>query len=236
MGLPLGMGRILDLATTASTTGGADAMTQLPTVAGALSAVLLVGLAANVIHDRLHIMIGERIAARLRDDTFRALLKQDIAFFDASRSGDLVSRMTADTTLVGRMLSDNISNGFHDLALSLGGTAILVVTCPKLAMVALGVIPPVAIGAVVYGDYTEKISDAVQAKIGEVSAVESERLSNVRTDRWFASEYKEAQRHQDAVDQVLSLARKRSLANATFYGGVDLAVKMSTLAVLGYGG
>jgi ABC-type multidrug transport system fused ATPase/permease subunit len=233
MTLPYGMGHIVDLVASAN---AHETVSQLPMIGGALSAVFIAGFAANVLHDSIQIMIGERIACRLRDATYRSLLKQELGFFDASRTGDFVSRLSADTALVGKTLSDNISNGFHDLALTVGGTAMLFLTSPQLACVMLGIVPPVALGAVYYGNILEKLTEQVQRALSDATVVADEKLTHIRVVKWFATEQRETRLYNAKTNTVVSLARKRSLASATFYGGVDLSVKMSMLAVLGYGG
>ncbi|RLN66107.1 hypothetical protein BBJ28_00017580, partial [Nothophytophthora sp. Chile5] len=76
----------------------------------------------------------------------------------------------------------------------------------------------------------------VQTQLSEATEVAEEKLGNIRVVRWFAKEPYEVANHGRKVDEVLTLARKRSLASATFFGGVDLSVKMSMLGVMGYGG
>jgi ABC-type multidrug transport system fused ATPase/permease subunit len=230
MCVPFGMGKVIDAVTAAG--GGAD----LPTVVGALGALFAAGAVANVVRVDTSNMIGERITNRLRQHTYESILSQDLGFFDSARTGELVNRLSADTTLIGKVLSDNVSAGLRSGGQALASISMLCYTCPQLALVMLSVVPPLAIGAVSYGRFVKKLTTRVQTQLSAATEVAEEKLANVRVVRWFSKEEHEKQVHQRTIDEVLALARKRSLASATFFGSVDLAVKMSMLGVLGYGG
>uniref|UniRef100_M4BF40 Uncharacterized protein n=1 Tax=Hyaloperonospora arabidopsidis (strain Emoy2) TaxID=559515 RepID=M4BF40_HYAAE len=231
MCVPYGMGRVIDVVT-AST---AAAM-PLSTVMMLLGSLFAAGSIANVIRVDTSNMIGERITNRLRRDTYASILLQDMGFFDASRTGELLNRLSADTTLIGKVLSDKTASGLRSAGQALGSITMIFITCPKLAMVMLSVVPPIALGAVSYGRYVKKLTTEVQTQLSEATEVAEEKLSNIRVVRWFAKEPHEVEAYRKKVDDVLALARKRSLASATFFGGVDFGVKLSMVGVLGYGG
>ncbi|DBA04329.1 TPA: hypothetical protein N0F65_002091 [Lagenidium giganteum] len=230
MCVPFGMGKIIDVVTSV------DGATQLPYVTGALGGLFVLGSIANFIRVDTTNMIGERITNRLRQQTYESIMKQDLGFFDSSRTGELINRLSADTTLIGKVLSDNVSQGLRSSAQAIGSVSMLFVTCPKLGMVMLAIVPPLALGGVSYGRFVKKLTTQVQKKLSEATELAEEKLGNIRIVRWFAKEEHEIDQHNKKVDEVLSLARQRSLASATFFGGVDFSVKMSMLAVLGYGG
>ncbi|KAE9227773.1 hypothetical protein PF002_g13725 [Phytophthora fragariae] len=231
MCVPYGMGKVIDVVT-----AGSAAAMPLPTVVTLLGGIFAAGSIANVIRVDTSNMIGERITNRLRQDTYASILRQELGFFDASRTGELLNRLSADTTLIGKVLSDNVASGLRSTGQALGSITMIFVTCPQLAMVMLSVVPPIALGAVSYGRYVKKLTTKVQTQLSEATEVAEEKLGNIRVVRWFTKEPHEVEAHRGKVDEVLALARKRSLASATFFGGVDFGVKMSTLGVLGYGG
>ncbi|KAF1779059.1 P-loop containing nucleoside triphosphate hydrolase [Phytophthora cactorum] len=217
MCVPYGMGKVIDVVS-----AGSAAAMPLPTVVTLLGGLFAAGSIANII--------------RKRQDTYTSILKQELGFFDSSRTGELLNRLSADTTLIGKVLSDNVAGGLRSTGQALGSITMIFVTCPKLAMIMLSVVPPIAIGAVSYGRYVKQLTTKVQTQLSEATEVAEEKLSNIRVVRWFAKEPQEVETHRGKVDEVLALARKRSLASATFFGGVDFGVKMSMLGVLGYGG
>ncbi|KAG7383998.1 Multidrug resistance protein 1 [Phytophthora boehmeriae] len=231
MCVPYGMGKVIDVVS-----AGSAAALPLPYVVALLGGLFATGSIANVIRVDTSNMIGERITNRLRQDTYASILKQELGFFDASRTGELLNRLSADTTLIGKVLSDNVASGLRSSGQALGSISMLFVTCPQLAMVMLSVVPPIALGAVSYGRYVKNLTTKVQTQLSEATEVAEEKLGNIRVVRWFSKEPHEVETHRQKVDEVLALARKRSLASATFFGGVDFGVKMSMLGVLGYGG
>ena len=129
-----------------------------------------------------------------------------------------------------------MAQGLRSTAQAIASMSMLVYTCPELAMMMCAVVPPVAIGAVSYGGYVKRLTTQVQQQLSVATELAEERLSNIRVVRWFGNEKEEKAQYRSTIDQVLALAQKRSLANAGFFGAVDLSVKMSMLAVLGYGG
>ncbi|CEG49965.1 atp-binding cassette sub-family b member mitochondrial [Plasmopara halstedii] len=231
MCVPFGMGKVIDIVSI----GSAGAM-PLPTVVSLLGGLFAVGSIANIIRVDTSNMIGERITNRLRQDTYASILKQELGFFDSSRTGELLNRLSADTTLIGKVLSDNVASGLRSTGQAFGSITMIVVTCPKLAMIMLSVVPPIALGAMSYGRYVKKLTTQVQTELSTATEVAEEKLGNMRVVRWFSKEAHEVETYRKKIDQVLDLARKRSLASATFFGGVDLGVKMCMLGVLGYGG
>lgn len=87
------------------------------------------------------------------------------------------------------------------------------------------VVPPIAIGAVSYGRYVKKLTSTVQDRLSTSTSIAEEKISNIRTVRWFGAEEIERRQYNANIQDVLDLAQKRSYASAGFFGGVDLGVK-----------
>jgi ABC transporter fused permease/ATP-binding protein len=179
---------------------------------------------------------GERVVARLRSALFERLLAQEIAFFDERRTGELTSRLSSDTALVQSAVSVNVSMGFRFLAQALGGIALLVYTSPVLTAVMLGVVPPVALGAVAYGRRVRELSRDAQDALARANEVAEEAIGGVRTVRAFAAETTEAARYSGAVWDAFGIAWRRALTNATFMGVSSFAAYGALALVLWYGG
>lgn len=225
------MGKVIDVVS-----AGTAATMPLSTVVTLLGGLFATGSIANIIRIDTSNMIGERLTNRLRRDTYASILQQELGFFDATRTGELLNRLSADTTLIGKVLSDNVASGLRSTGQALGSITMLFITCPKLAFIMLSIVPLLSLGAVSYGRFVKALTSQVQTRLSEATEVAEEKLGNIRVVRWFAKETEELEIYRQKIDQVLNLARKRSLASATFFGGVDLSVKMSMLGVLGYGG
>ncbi|MCI0570196.1 MAG: ATP-binding cassette domain-containing protein [Myxococcaceae bacterium] len=180
--------------------------------------------------------VGERIVSRLREDLFRTLLKQEVAFFDERRTGELTNRLASDTTVLQNTVSANISMVLRNGAQALGALALLVWTSPKLTLVMLAVVPAVAIGAVAYGRRVRGLSKQVQDSLAQASEVAEESLSGIRTVRSFTAEEAEGHRYAGAVQRSFRLARNRAIQAATFMGVASFCGFGAGAAVLWYGG
>ncbi|WP_373047294.1 ABC transporter ATP-binding protein [Vulgatibacter sp.] len=201
-----------------------------------MAALFLVQGAAVALRYVLFTTAGERIVARLRTDLFARLLDQEIAFFDLRRTGELTSRLASDTTVLQNTVSANLSMLLRNGAGVVGGLVLLFATSPLLTGLMLAVVPPVALGAVVYGKRVRKLSREVQDALAKASEVAEESLSGVRTVRSFTAEEKEVARYGAAVEASFDVARRRAKVAGLFFGGASFAAYAAAAAVLWYGG
>jgi ABC transporter fused permease/ATP-binding protein len=178
---------------------------------------------------------GERIVARLRERLYRNILAQEIAFFDTRRTGELVSRLGSDAGVLQGAVSANVSMVLRNGAMVVGGVALLFYTSPLLTGIMLAVVPPVAIGAVLYGRRLRKLSRAVQDALAEAGEVAEESLAGVRTVRAFVAEEKESARYAGAIGKAYALARRRLVASSSFFGGSAFASYAAAVLVFWYG-
>lgn len=201
----------------------------------AIGAVLAMQSVAVALRYYLFNTAGERVVARLREDVYRSLVKQEIAFFDQRRTGELTSRLASDTTVLQSAVSANVSMGLRNGVQVLGALAMLLYTSPRLTLMMLAVVPPVAIGAVVYGRRVRKLSREVQDSLARASEVAEESLAGIRTVRSFAAEEMEATRYGGAVQHSYELARQRAATASMFMGGASLGAFSAAAFVLWYG-
>lgn len=179
---------------------------------------------------------GERIVTRLRANLYQQLVAQEIAFFDQRRTGELVSRLASDTTVLQNTVTVNLSMVLRNIAMSMGGIGLLAYTSPRLTVVMLVIVPPVALGAVIIGRRISKLSRKVQDALARAGEVAEETLSGIRTVRSFAREQAESKRYSDAAWEAFALARKRVGVIAAFLGITSLAAYSAVALVLWYGG
>jgi ATP-binding cassette subfamily B protein len=202
----------------------------------AMVVVLAIQAAAGSMRYVLFTVAGERIVSRLREDVYRAILRQEIAFFDARTTGELTSRLASDTTVLQNTVSVNVSMALRNIVTVVGGIGALVWTSPKLTAVMLLVVPPVAVGAVLYGRRVRKLSREVQDALATASEVAEETIGGMRTVRSFAAEAAEGRRYGSAVERSFQLARTRAVTGGVFVGAASLGAYMAAAAVLWYGG
>ncbi len=180
--------------------------------------------------------IGERVVARLRKDLYSNLLRQEIAFFDQRRTGELTSRLGSDTTVLQGAVSSNISMALRNLVQVVGGLAFLFYTSPTLTFLMLLVVPPIALGAVAYGRRVRRLSREVQDSLASANEVAEESLAGIRTVRSFAAEPAEAVRYGARVEKSYQLARVRAVTAGTFMAAASFGGFAAAALVLWYGG
>jgi ATP-binding cassette subfamily B protein len=179
---------------------------------------------------------GERIVSRLRGDLYRAIVLQEVAFFDERPTGELMSRLSADAGVLQNAVSVNVSMGLRHTAMAIGGVALLLYISPVLTALMLAVVPPVALGAVVYGRRVRKLSQRAQDALAHAGHVAEETIGGIRTVRAFTQEETEASRYRAAVDASYQVTRVRIRAIAYFTGAASVAGYGAVALVLWYGG
>ncbi|KAL9622872.1 MAG: hypothetical protein Q9160_002798 [Pyrenula sp. 1 TL-2023] len=238
MSIPFSIGKILDMATQ----GGADENGKMlfglstNVFYAALAGVLTVGAAAN--YGRIIILriIGERVVARLRSKLFRRTYIQNAEFFDANRVGDLISRLSSDTIIVGKSITQNLSDGLRALVSGGAGFGLMAYVSLKLTGVLTLLFPPVAIGAFFYGRAIRNLSRKIQKNLGNLTKIAEERLGNVRTSQAFAGEILEVHRYNTQVRKIFDLGKRESFISATFFSSTGFMGNMTILSLLYVGG
>jgi ABC transporter fused permease/ATP-binding protein len=179
---------------------------------------------------------GERVVARLRRDLYASILSQEIAFFDERKTGELTSRLSSDTAVLQNGVSVNISMALRNIATAIGGVGLLLYTSPRLTLVMLAVVPPIAFGAVTYGKRLRALSREVQDALASSSDVAEESIAGMRTVRAFGAEAQEVARYGRAVDHSFALARRRIQLGAVFMSFASFLGFAAAALVLWYGG
>ncbi len=191
---------------------------------------------AGSIRYYLFTLAGERIVIRLREKLYDSILKQDVAFFDFNRTGDLMSRLASDCTTLQNTVSVNISQGLRNVAQVIGGFGFMFYTSWKLSALMLVLLPPVAGLAYVFGKRIRAISKEFQAMLADASIVAEETISGVRTVKSFVQEPNEVARYRSSLTLALSAARRRIIAIGEFMTLAMLLGFAAVCFVLWYGG
>ena len=236
MSIPFSIGKILDLATKDPAEGNTLFGLDIKQFYMALGVVLTMGAAAN--YGRIIILriVGERIVARLRSQLYRRTYVQNAEFFDANRVGDLISRLSSDTVIVGKSITQNLSDGLRALVSGGAGFAAMAWVSLKLTSILCLMFPPVAIGAFFYGRAIRNLSRKIQRNLGTLTKIAEERLGNVRTSQAFAGETQEVGRYNHQVKKIFALGKREALISATFFSSSGFLGNMTILALLYSGG
>lgn len=199
--------------------------------------VLFVGIQiATWIRQTLFGMAGEKIVARLRRQLFDKLLTMEIAFYDVNRTGELINRLASDTTVIQNTVTTNVSQLLRNLALVVGGLAILFSISWKLTMLMFLILPILAGIAFGYGNFIKKLSKKVQDVLASASTVAEETLSAMRTVKSFGSEAKEGAKYAEKVRESYAIAKRRAIIDGAFESAVGLIINLCLGAVLYFGG
>ncbi|WOC16511.1 Multidrug resistance ABC transporter ATP-binding/permease protein BmrA [Pseudochrobactrum sp. MP213Fo] len=197
-----------------------------------LAAVLAVASAARYY---FVITLGERIVADLRRDVFAHVTRLSPAFFDQVQSGEIVSRLTADTTQVKSAVGATASIALRNLILVIGAVAMMVITSPKLSALVLAAIPLVVLPLVAFGRSVRRRSRRAQDELALATAYAGEKIAAVRTVQAFTHEGPAIQHYSTAVDDAYDAARQSILSRSILTAFAIFIVFSSVVAVLWFG-
>ncbi|EIW53943.1 P-loop containing nucleoside triphosphate hydrolase protein [Trametes versicolor FP-101664 SS1] len=233
MSVPFTIGKLIDFFTTS------DPQIPFGLSLGQASALLLLlfttGAVANAGRAMLMRLSGQRIVARLRERTYEASLRQEVEFVEKGE-GDVLSRLSVDSSIVGESVTQNLSDGLRSIVMASAGLGAMFYISPTLTLLMLTVVPPVSLGAVFYGRYLKKLSNRTQEALGDMTKVAQESLSALRTVQAFNAAGQEQEKFHQKVGTVLTLARKEAIASGIFFGATGWSGNVTLLALLGYGG
>nr|AVT42122.1 ABC transporter B [Lissorhoptrus oryzophilus] len=235
MAVPFSLGKVLDIIYT-NTEDFEEAKSKLNKVCGILLCVFVLGGICNFGRVYFMSIAGYRMTQALRTKVFDSIVKQEQGWFDKRPTGELINRLSADTQVVGQALSQNISDGLRSTVMVFAGTGMMFYMSPKLALVGLAIVPPVAGVAVIYGRYVRGISRRLQDSLADATKVAEEKISNMRTVKAFAQEPREMDRYRHSIKEVLNLGYLESRARAIFYGMTGFSGHVIIISVLYYGG
>jgi len=179
--------------------------------------------------------LGERVVADIRRDVFKHLTGLSPAFYEVSHSGEVMSRLTADTTQIKAAASTVISQALRNLLLLIGATVMMVVTSPKLSLAVLIAIPVIVVPLVAYGRSVRALSRRAQDTLAQASAYASESLAQVRVLQAFTHEKAAAVRFGEAVERSFGAADARVKARAGLTAIAIFLTFASVVGVLWYG-
>ena len=179
---------------------------------------------------------AEMVIAELRQELFAHLVHLSPGFFTERRTGELTSRLSADTTVLQTVLSYNLSEFARQTLFLIGGIVLLTLTHPLLTATTLAVVPLVVGAAFLFGRALRRASTGVQDRIAEATGTADEAFSQIRTVQSFVREAEEVRRYGIHVADVIAAAIKRARIRGTFFGTLTFSGFGAVVAVLWQGG
>jgi ATP-binding cassette, subfamily B, bacterial len=198
-------------------------------------AVVAVLAAASASRFYLVMTIGERIVADLRRDVFAHLISLSPAFFDSARSGELISRLTADTTQIKSAVGASVSIALRNFMLFVGATAMMVFTSPRLSGLVLLAIPAIVIPLVAFGRWVRRLSRNAQDTLADATAYASELIGAIRTVQAYTSERLAEARFGGEVEAAYEAAVSSTRARAVLTAIIIFIVFTSVVLILWIG-
>ncbi len=229
LALPVGVRLVIDEGFSG---GEAAAIDRHFMVLMAMAAVLAVFSAARYY---LVTWLGERVVADLRDAVYRHVVTLGPAFFEVTRSGEVLSRLTTDTTLVQAIAGVNLSITLRSLVTLTGGLVMLGITSPRLTGTILLVIPLVLVPVLVFGRRVRRLSRESQDRVAEASGIAGETLGAIHAVQAFTLEAHQAARFRGAVTGAFDAAVRRIRARAWLTAMAILMVFGAVVFVLWLG-
>ncbi|MFN8389165.1 MAG: ABC transporter transmembrane domain-containing protein [Bdellovibrionota bacterium] len=180
--------------------------------------------------------VGYRVVSEVRQLLYLAIMSQDIAFFDRSRVGDLLSRLSSDAQLVQRAVTINISVALRYLLQVAGGIVLMLIISPRLTLLIILLIPLLVVCAAVWGKQLRGLSKSMQEHLAEANVVAEETVGAVRTVRVFAGNNYEAGRYNHAIGASLTAGLDRTKVAAAFSSTMVFLLNAAIAIVVYYGG
>lgn len=180
--------------------------------------------------------VGEKVVADIRRDVFAKVLSMHTAFFESTRTGDLIARITTDTTLLQNVVGSSVSLFMRNSLLFLGGFALLLITSVKLSEYVLMLLPIVILPIIMLGKRVRALSRATQNKVGDISAHAEETLGAIRTIHAMALEGAENNRFGALIDDTVRVSLNRIRLRALLTAIVICLVFGAVVTVLYIGG
>jgi len=158
--------------------------------------------------------LGERVTADLRNAVYRHVVRQSPAFFETNASGEVLSRLTTDTTLVQTVVGSSLSLGLRNAVMGVGAMGLLVASNPRIMLPVLAILIGVVSPALYFGRRVRKLSRASQDRVADASAIASEVLNAIPVVQSYTQEAHEAQRFDLATEAAFDTAQRRARVRA----------------------
>ncbi|KAI1326896.1 P-loop containing nucleoside triphosphate hydrolase protein [Xylariaceae sp. FL0255] len=232
--VPYTIGQVMNVVTShGNETIYGMSLTQLFPV---LVVVFTLGAAANFGRIVLLRIIGERVVSRMRTKLYRKTLAQEGEFFDANKTGDITSRFIADTTIVGKSITQNVSDGMRSIITCIAGFVAMAWISPSLVLTISLATPFIGAGTIIYSRIARRLAVQSQKGLGTLNKIGNERLDSIRTIQAFVGESQEVGRYNVAVRKLFSIGKQQALTDARFFGFNGWLGNMIVIGLLWHGG
>ena len=204
----------------------ADPAARVMALRGHFLALFAVGAALGVFSALRFYMVtwlGERVTADLRNAVYAHVVRQSPEFFETNASGEVLSRLTTDTTLVQTVVGSSLSMGLRNVVMGIGAMAMLIITNPYVMTQVLGILVLVVLPSLYFGRRVRKLSRASQDRVADSSAIAAEVLNAIPVVQSYVQETRESARFDAATEAAFETARRRTQVRSLLVGFIITA-------------
>jgi len=207
----------------------------VPTMKKLIAVSILCGIFSGI-RGSIFTYIGARSIVRLRVLLMDSLLSQDIGFFDTTKTGDITSRLSSDTTVVGDQILYNVNVFLRSVVTAIGVLIFMTILSWQLTLLAFVSVPLIVVLSRWYGNFVRSLSKLMQKKLADGNSVSEAALGSMSTVRMLGAENVEMQEFQTCMDKYTGLAFRSSIAYVGFSFCLTSLPQLVTAVVLFYGG
>jgi ATP-binding cassette subfamily B protein len=232
LAFPLALRSLIDGGLVSGDLVRADKGAQLMAMREHFAALFAVAVALGLFSAGRFYMVswlGERVTADLRNAVYSHVLKQSPEFFETTQTGEVLSRLSADTTLVQTVVGSSLSMGLRNLVMGIGALGILVWTNPVVMLQVLVVLVLIVLPSLWFGRRVRKLSRASQDRIADSSAIAAEVLNAIPVVQSYTAEGRETARFVASTDSAFATATKRSLMRSALVAFIIIATSAALL-------
>lgn len=201
----------------------------------ALFGIIIIQVIFSYLRVYLFAQVSEYSMADIRKALYKKYLSLPLSFYDKHRSGELMSRITADVALLQDTFSITLAEFFRQMITLIVGLGILFFKTPKLTFFMLAVMPVLVIGAIIFGKFIRKLSKKTQDQLADSNIIVEETIQAIATVKAFTNELFEFNRYSTTQNSVIQTALKAATYRGAFVSFIVFALFGSIIAVLWYG-
>ncbi|WOK06528.1 ABC transporter transmembrane domain-containing protein [Imperialibacter roseus] len=231
LSFPYVAGKLIDVASGK----GSWLLNDITSIALALIGILLVQSIVSFFRVYFFATVSERTVADIRTHLYQKLIRLPITFYDSKRTGELISRITSDVTMIQDTFTVTLAELIRQTSILIIGLGLIFYTMPSLSVFMLATFPVLILAAMFFGRFIRKMSKKTQDALANASVVAEETLQSVHTVKAFTNEQYEIKRYRASMSAVVKVALKTATYRAGFISFVIFALFGGIVGVMWYG-
>lgn len=231
LSFPFVAGKLIDVASGKGTWW----LTDITSIALALIGILLLQSIVSFFRVYFFATVSERTVADIRTHLYQKLIRLPITFYDSKRTGELLSRITSDVTMIQDTFTVTLAELIRQTSILIIGLALIFYTMPSLSIFMLATFPVLIVAAMFFGKFIRKMSKKTQDALADANVVAEETLQSVHTVKAFTNEPYEIKRYRKSMSAVIKVALKTATYRAGFISFVIFALFGGIVGVMWYG-